>query len=217
MKRFLIALLFVLPAFAQRDFLTSAEIDQVREAQEPVERIKLYLTFARQRLDQLQSMMAKDRPGRSGEVRQLLEDYAGIIEAIDTVSSDALVRKADVTAGPAEIVGGEQKFLDLLDKIQSAAPRDLEMYDFALKEAIATTSDSIDLANEDLGTRGKEVNSKIAKEKKEVADVNKEERTLRAAGPATDKAEAAAEDAAKPAREAPTLYRPGENPNDLSH
>jgi hypothetical protein len=219
-NRFIIFLLLAIPAFAQRDFLTSTEVDQVRDVQEPVARLKLYLNFARQRLDQLQSLMAKDRPGRSGEVRQLLEDYAKIIEAIDTVSDDALVRRTDVTAGPALIADGEKKFLDQLEKIQSASPRDLEMYDFALKDAIATTSDSIDQANEDLATRGKEVNSKVQKEKKEVADVNKAEKKLGGTDPATDKAEAAAtaaaDDATKPARQAPTLYRPGEKPNDPS-
>ena len=90
MKKLLIVLLLSLPAFAQKDFLTDTEIDQVRLVQEPVARLKLYLTFAKQRLDQLQSIMAKDRPGRSAEVRQLLADYVSIVDAIDTVSDDAL-------------------------------------------------------------------------------------------------------------------------------
>jgi hypothetical protein len=213
MKQFLLVLLLALPAFAQRDFLTSTEVDQIREVQEPVARIKLYLTFARQRLDQVQSLMTKDRPGRSGEVRQLLEDYVSIVDAIDTVADDALVRKVDVTTAPTEIVNGEKKFLDLLQKIQTSAPRDLEMYDFDLKEAIAATGDSIDLANEGLGVRAKEVTSKAEKEKKVVADVNREEKKL-GTDPAADKAEAAAEDATKPARKPPTLYRPGEKPDD---
>jgi hypothetical protein len=87
------------------------------------------------------------------------------------------------------------------------------MYDFALKEAIAATSDGIDVAKEDLGARGKEVNSKVEKEKKQVEAVNAAERKP-GANPAADKAEVAADDAAKPARQAPTLYRPGEKPPD---
>jgi len=222
LRRLLVIFVLAIPAIAQRDFLTSTEVDQIRDVQEPVARIKLYLNFARQRLDQVQSQMAKDRPGRSGEIRQLLEDYASIIEAVDTVSSDALVRKSDITAGPALIAEGEKKFLDQLEKIEASSPRDLEMYDFALKDAIATTSDSMDLANEDLGARGKEVNSKVAKEKKAVAEVNNGEKKLGGADPAADKAEAkaeaaadaAAQNATTPARKPPTLYRPGENPDD---
>src|SRR6185312_9124001 len=82
-KPFLIVLLLAAPALAQKDFLTNSEIEQVREVQEPVARIKLYLLFAKQRLDQVQSLMAKDRAGRSGEIRQLLENYTSIVDAID--------------------------------------------------------------------------------------------------------------------------------------
>ena len=46
-----------------------------------------------------------------------------------------------------------------------------------------------------------------------MSDVNSAERRP-GANPAADKAEAAAVDAAKPARQAPTLYRPGEKPED---
>jgi len=212
-RLFVIVLVLAIPAFAQKDFLTNSEIEQIREVQEPVARIKLYLLFAKQRLDQVQSLMAKDRAGRSGEIRQLLQDYTSIVDAIDTVSDDALVRKNDVTTAPAFIADGEKKFLDQLQKIQSSAPHDLAMYDFDLKEALAATSDSLDLSKEDLTTRGQNVNLKVEEDKKKVATVNADERQG-AKDPAADKAEAAAADAAKPARQAPTLYRPGEKPDD---
>ncbi len=217
-KRLLIVLLLALPAFAQKDFLTATEIDQVREVQEPVARIKLYIVFAKQRLDQLQSLLAKNKTGRSGEIRQLLEDYTNIIDAIGTVSDDALIRKNDVTAAPAVVSEGETKFLEQLQKIQASTPQDLAMYDFDLKEAIAATTDGLEAAKEDLGARGQEVNAKVRKEQKEVDAVNAAERKLGNANASTDKAaaaaEAAAQDAAKPVRKPPTLYRPGEKPPD---
>jgi len=201
--------------YAQKDFLTPNEVDQVRMVQEPVARIKLYLQFARQRLDQLQSIMAKNRPGRSGEMRQLLEDYTSIVDAINTVTDDALARKQDLTAGPAAVVEGEKKFLDVLGKIQASMPRDIDMYDFELKEAIASTGDSIELANQDLSDRGQAVASKAEQEKKKVAEVNAGEAKLGgSAAPGVAASEAAAADAAQPARKPPTLYRPGEKPPD---
>src|SRR6185312_16014841 len=156
-------LMVALPAFAEHDFLTSSETDQVREVQEPVARIKLYLTFAKQRLDQIQSMLAKNR---AGEIRQLLEDYTAIVDAIGSVSDDALARKLDLTLAPPIIIEGEKTFLGQLNRMQASAPSDLEMYNFELKDAIEATSDSIDAAGEDLGERGKEVNAKVESERK---------------------------------------------------
>ena len=76
-------------ALAQKDFLTSDEVEKVREAQLPNDRLKLYVLFARQRLDQLQRLLEKEKKGRSLTARELLQDYSSIIDAIDTVSDDA--------------------------------------------------------------------------------------------------------------------------------
>ena len=49
MTRFLIYLLLAacaLPALAQRDFLTSDEVEKIREAQDPNMRLQVYLVFA---------------------------------------------------------------------------------------------------------------------------------------------------------------------------
>lgn len=209
LARLLLVAMLVLPAMAEHDFLSSYEVDQIREAQEPVARIRLYLLFAKQRLDQVQSLLAKNRSGRSGEIRQLLEDYTSIVDAIGSVTDDALVRKTDVTLAPPVIVEGEKKFLDQLKKFEAGAPSDLEMYSFELKDAIEATSDAIDTANEDLSVRGNDVNARAAQTKKEVEAVNAAERKA-GIDPTLDKAEAAGDEAAKPPREAPTLYRPGE-------
>jgi hypothetical protein len=211
----LLAILLVsLPAFADHDFLTSSETDQVREVQEPVARIKLYLTFASQRLDQIRSMLAKNRAGRSGEIRQLLEDYTSIVDAIGDVSDDALARKIDITTAPAVITEGEKKFLDQLNKMQAASPSDLEMYSFELKDAIEATSDAIDTAGEDLNARGKEVNARMDAQRKEVQKVNAAERKAGLDPAAGSEEEKAADAVTQPMRKAPTLYRPGEKPED---
>ena len=213
MKPFFICLLIAVsafPALAQREFLTSSEIEKIREAQDPNQRLQVYLLFAKQRLDQIQQQIAKEKKGRSLAVRQLLEDYTQIIDAIDTVSEDALKRKADITAGAAAVAAAEPKFLAQLKKIEESQPHDLEMYDVALKDAIGDTDDSMESARADQGKRGEAVAAKVEKEKKEIESLTP------AAELKEQKAEAAKADRGadgQPKRKPPTLYRPGEKPD----
>ncbi len=200
---FLAAFLTV-PAMAQREFLTNDEIDKIREAQDPNLRLKIYLVFAKQRLDQLQQQITKDKKGRSLTVRQLLEDYGQIIDAIDTVSDDALKRKVDVSPGVAEVSEGEKKFLAQLRKIEDGHPHDLDMYEVSLKNAIETTSDSILTAAEDLGKRAEVVTAKAEEEKKKLESLSTPEQLKE------KKAEEAKAEIGTPQRKPPTLYRPGE-------
>jgi hypothetical protein len=202
MKRLFLIFLLCIPAAAQRDFLTSDETDQIREAQEPNERLQVYLKFARQRLDQVKSLIASSRPGRSAMIHDLLEDYANILDAIDTVSDDALKHHKDIAIGTAAVAKTEPQMLKTLEAIQEGAPKDLSRYDFVLKQAIISTNESIELAGADLGKRSTEVAAKDEKEKKEIESLsaNKSEDVKKAAMPADE----------KPARKPPTLLKPGE-------
>ena len=78
-------------AFAQRDFLTADEVDQVRLAQEPNMRLQLYLTFAQQRVALLEQAVGQEKAGRSKLIHDLLEDYTKIIEAIGLRRSDVYI------------------------------------------------------------------------------------------------------------------------------
>jgi hypothetical protein len=149
-----------------RDFLTADEADQIREAQEPNDRLKLYVHFARQRLDLLQQLVSKPKAGRSALIHQTLEEYSKIIEAIDTVSDDALRRKLVIDQGTVAVAKAEEELLASLKKVQASAPNDLSRYEDALANAIETTSDSLEAAREDLKDRSAAVQAKDAKERK---------------------------------------------------
>lgn len=202
MKVLLIATLLLAPLQAQRDFLTADEADQVRLAQEPNERLKLYLFFAKQRLDLIEQATAREKPGRSKLIHDLLEDYTRIIEAIDTVSDDALKRKLDLTEGIQAVVESEKVMVSQLEKVRDSKPTDLGRYEFALDTAIETTRDSVDLASEDLATRGSEVQARATKQQKE------REALMRPEEVAAKRAEEKKEVEQK--RKAPTLRRKGE-------
>jgi hypothetical protein len=197
----LLALGLPLAAQQQRDFLTAAEVDQLREIQEPNERLKLYVQFARQRVDQLDQLAAKEKAGRSAIIHDLLEDYSKIIEAIDAVADDALARKLPLDLGIKAVSGGEKEMLAHLQKISDAQPKDLARYEFVLRDAIDTTQDSIELNEQDLQQRASGVEAKDKKEKEE----------RKASLTPAEAAERKAEDKKNPPpRKAPTLRRPGE-------
>ncbi len=205
-----ILLVFAACAWAQeRDFLTSDEVDQIRDAQEPNMRLKLYIEFARQRVAVLQQYLSKDKPGRSALIHDTLEDYTHIIEAIDTVADDALGRKLPLNIGMKEVATAEGEMLATLQKIEDGAPKDMARYEFVLKNAIDTTSDSKELSEEDLHTRATEVAAEDKKEKQERKSLASDE-DKKAKNSPEDKPGVIKANGQKP----PTLYKPGEKPPD---
>jgi predicted transcriptional regulator len=190
----------------QRDFLSSDEIDQIRLVQEPNERVKLYLQFAQKRIALVDQLLSRNKSGRSVLIHDALDDYAKIIEAIDTVGDDALRRKLPIDKGMADIVKAEKDLLAKLNKIEPSAPDDLSRYDFVLQTAIDTTNDSLDLSQENVAKRAGEVQSVDAKQEKE------REASMKPSEVAEKKKQQAADEEKK--KKQPTLYRPGEKKPD---
>jgi hypothetical protein len=192
----------------QRDFLNADEIDQIREAQEPNLRLKLYADFAKARIDLVRNLLGKDKPGRSGMIHDALEDYAKILDAIDTVADGAAAKKVDIKPGLTVVANMYKSLLPELKKIEANHPKDIDRYEFALTQAVETTNDSLDLANEDLGKRGRDVEAKQEKAKKTM-----EAEIAPAGGVKAAEDQKKADDAKSddpPKRKPPTLMRPGE-------
>ena len=127
------------------------EADQIREAQDPNERMALYIHFAKQRLSQVDHWLAKEKAGRSILIHDALDDYANIIDAIDTVADDALQRKLDSKWVWPPWPPPKPRCWRSLQKIQDSQPKDMARYDFVLKQSIDGTNDSLDLARQDPG------------------------------------------------------------------
>jgi hypothetical protein len=210
MTRLLLCLLLVAPLHAQKDFLNQDEIERVRLAQEPNERLNLYLLLARQRVDQLDQLFSKEKAGRSVMIHDLLDQYAKIIEAIDTVADDALRRGLLISEGIQLVMTAERNMLKKLEKFSELEAKDLSRYEFVLTTAIETTRDSITSSEEDLAARGKRVVDDSKKEKQQrEALMTVEEKGEKAA--AEKKVEG---DPALKGRKPPTLRKKGEVPPD---
>jgi hypothetical protein len=99
-----------------------------------------------------------------------------------------------------------------LQKIKDRAPADLDSYSVALTEALAATTDSLDLLHLDSGRRAMKLNERDDKIKEDaekiIAAEDPKSTTSDQAGAGDGKT-----DDGKPKRKPPTLYRPGENPN----
>jgi hypothetical protein len=195
----------------ERDFLTAAEADQVRLVQEPNERLKLYTQFLNLRLELLRQSFASTKPGRSIFIHDTLEDLTRIVEAIDTVSDDALRRKVDIDKGLAAVMAAERPVVEELTKITDAPPRDYARYKFTIEQAIETLQDSVELAGQDLKTRTESLAAKDKQDKKERDEIGTETDAKEAARAADKKdAKASAADPAAQKKKAPTLRRKSE-------
>lgn len=196
-----IAMLLTAPAPAQRDFLTSDEVDQLRIAQEPDPRLRLYLNFARQRADQLEQLFAKPATGRSSMIHELLTQITRIVEAIDTVIDDAL-RKGRELESIEFVAKDHRKLLVKLHAFLEKEPSDLDRFQVALENAIDTLEDSAEMAEEDLGTRRGGVGARETETRKRVQEMSTPE-AVKAAEEVRAK-----EETVKKNR--PTLLRKGE-------
>lgn len=209
MRLLLIAFLLAAPLAAQKDFLTSDEVEQVREAQLPDDRLKLYLEFARQRISLLEQLFAKEKTGRSGMIHDTLDQYAKIIEAIDVYVDDALNHKKPITT-LSSLAKSEREMLTALEGFSDKKTSDKERYQFVLDQALEVTRDSVELSEQDLATRVRGAEGKEVEYKKEREELMTPEQKAEAD---KDKAKIDAEkQGAQGTRKKPSLYKPGEKP-----
>jgi hypothetical protein len=211
MRFILTLLLLAAPLAAQRDFLTSDEADQIREAQEPDLRLQLYLKFARQRVDQLDQLFAKPKTGRSGMIHTLLEQYTGIVEAIDTYIDNSIKHQRPITTLTG-VAKTEREMLAQLEKFAAMEAPDKGRFQFALDQAMETTKDSAELSEQDLRERTRGVETKeveIRKEREEMLAPERKEELKKE----QQKIEAEKQGVA-PGKKKPSLYKPGEKPGE---
>jgi hypothetical protein len=145
------ALLFVAaPGFAQakKDYLSSTEADKIREAYEPNERIKLFLSFASDRIKQLQYEL--DHPSnnvrRAERLNGLLISFSGCLdEAVDRMEL-GVEKQEDVREAIKAVQSQAADFLTYLKNLAAKGP-ERNTYKENLDDAIDSAQDAIHSAD----------------------------------------------------------------------
>jgi hypothetical protein len=126
-----------------RDYLSEEEADKIRDADTPNARVKLYLSFAADRLKKFQYEEERTLPqARRGEtLNALLNGYSGCVDDAADVISSAIEKQKEVRAGIKEMQSRGKEFLETLRKFQSN--KDVDQYKETLDDAIEGTQDDI--------------------------------------------------------------------------
>jgi chromosome segregation ATPase len=142
-----------LPCAAQqhhRDPLTDLEIDQLRDAaQEPEARLKLYIAFARARLEKLQQIRSDPKiTDKDQQIRAALQDFTEIYDELDENVDTFADRGDDLRKAIKPVIEADTEFGSKLRafKLSLESSRDeAEKYDFLL----GTAMEAVDSAAKD--------------------------------------------------------------------
>ena len=153
-RRFGLVLILVstaLPLVAQRkrDPLTPPEIDQLRDAMlDPDQRLKLYVSFARDRMNKLEQMRADPKStDRAQQTHDMLQDFLAVYDELNDNIDMYVGRKDDIRKPLKLIIEADTEFQSKLRAIKDAANSDAaeaRQYEFLLTNAIDTVDSSAD-------------------------------------------------------------------------
>ena len=133
------------PARAQqKDYLSAAEADQIRDEVEPGLKIKLFLSFATDRIKKLQYELAHpaNTVRRAERLNGLLNGYAGCMDdAVDLIEIGA-EKQQDIRDGVKEMQARAPEFLTYLKDLAAKGPERNTFKD-NLTDAIEATTDAI--------------------------------------------------------------------------
>jgi hypothetical protein len=137
------------PVSAQRrrDPLTQPEIDQLRDAaQDPDIRLKLYITFARTRLDALDKARTEAKTADRGQVtHDRLQDFLDVYDEFDDNIQTFVDRKADLRKVLKFVLEADNEFqakLRALKQSATATPEEMKQYELLLANVLDTLDSS---------------------------------------------------------------------------
>ncbi len=131
----------------QGDFLTETEVDQLREAQDPSERIGKYMEFAEVRLerfDDYRNRRMSDDYDVPAYLETQLDQYIRITDALKDWIGDQFDRHRDMRSGLKKLVETGNHQLEQLRHLEQSPDPYSAGYRKSLSEAIDDFTDALD-------------------------------------------------------------------------
>ncbi len=128
----------------KKDYLSDLEADKIRDAETPSERIKLFLSFAADRLKKFQYELGRTAPERNRPemLNSLLNAYTGCIDdAADLVDLET-EKQSNIRDALKEFQAKGKEFLEALEKLAKGGP-ELDSYKETLQDALEGTRDAL--------------------------------------------------------------------------
>lgn len=125
----------------RHDPLNDLEIDKIRDsAQEPEVRLKLYVEFARARLEKMQTTYADPKAtDRDAQTKAALQDFVDIYDELQDNVDTFADRKADLRKALKPVIEADTEFASKLRAFKSVlanSREDAEKYSFLVGAAL---------------------------------------------------------------------------------
>lgn len=132
----------------KKDYLTDTEADKIRDSGTPDERIRLFISFANDRIKKLQYELAHpgDSLHRADRLNALINGYTGCMDDAADLIDLGVDKQQDIHGAIKEMQARAPEFLSYLKEVQSKNKEVAEFKD-NLDDAIDSTNDAFDTAN----------------------------------------------------------------------
>ena len=134
----------VVPSSAQqKDYLSALEADKIRDAETTNERIKLFITFADDRLKKFQYELQHPSSNKHPEMlNALMNAYVGCVDDAADLVQLGIQKQENIRPAIDLMASRTKEFLQVLEKL-SADGTEIDIYKDNLDDAIEGTRDAM--------------------------------------------------------------------------
>ncbi len=128
---------------ADKDYLSSVEAGKIRDAETVNDRIKLFLTFAEDRLTKFQYELEHPSSNKHTEMlNYLMNSYIGCVDDAADLIQLGLEKQDNIRQGIDLMATKSKDFLEILRRYAASGP-ELETYKDNLDDAVQGTEDAM--------------------------------------------------------------------------